>query len=315
MEFKNKKIAICLSGEPRCIKYGSEFIKKYFNDVSSDIDFFCHAWSTISEKHHEYIKPTELNLLEDKILTNTNTLYEYINKIYKPKELVIEDTPSNRNYGQFFSAERVINLKKKYESRNKFKYDIVVRLRWDTAISDCVDSPYNVNLAGSRDHGNIDINKNNKLNFYNKKLNHLYIKNIRLHSKNNRMFPLVADQGPFIGSSEIMDSYHKDMSKYVVEYWTNFETKRGSMDSIEHLIYPSGPTTPEIVWGLLFCIRSIVPKVYPGICYCELIRYGCPDNILDPFYVKNFHRYRNYMWRSEIKQYLDYNPDIVYNDE
>ncbi len=37
------KIALCLSGQPRCVKQGYEYHKKNLLD-HYDVDVFCHVW-------------------------------------------------------------------------------------------------------------------------------------------------------------------------------------------------------------------------------------------------------------------------------
>ena len=143
---------MCLFGEPRSIGTTSKFIKSFFECDDVEVDYFCHSWTTNTCRWYfgkDDIYNIELNSNEQKeevILGDVNKVTEYLNQVYNPKKILVEDYITyNKKYsaeklesyglpyteqipggtGQFVSTEKSINLKKKYEKENNFKYDVV----------------------------------------------------------------------------------------------------------------------------------------------------------------------------------------------
>lgn len=266
------KIAVCLCGEPRSIYLGSTFIKKYFKEL--DVDYFCQAWSDSTEivPNNQNIKANIYNIKERSIIENKE-LYDYIKYIYDPKVIQIEDFKIDRFYGQFIAAENVINLKKNYEEKLNFKYDIVVRMRYDTAIK--------------------DINKTSKINFYSSKLNNIYVNNIRIDCIGNTRFVAISDHGPFIGSSDTMDKYHIGNYKLLQHYYNNYPVEKKPIQNLTETVYTRKQVPfPEIIWNHLFNCKDILPEIYKNIHFHVVIRYGCPvTNVLED--IHNYHVYRD----------------------
>lgn len=147
------RIALCLSGQPRFIKLGYQFIKKYLLDNNNNIDIFLHAWynpldvdkpynsaQLYSSGHVGYVeKDTDLFLVDN----------------FKPKKYIIEpqidfseyskNLPNHQNAKKeimcsiFYSIFKSNELKKKYELENNFNYDLVVRTRYDLAYFDNIN--------------------------------------------------------------------------------------------------------------------------------------------------------------------------------
>lgn len=115
------KIALCISGQPRSVEKGFEFYKKNLLD-SYDVDVFVHTW------FYDFYD------------------YNYITKIYKPKKLKIEsylksDLEKNIRYcrfniySAFYSATQSYLLAREYEEQNDFKYDWIIKTRFDFALN------------------------------------------------------------------------------------------------------------------------------------------------------------------------------------
>ena len=66
------KIALCLSGQPRCVKEGYEYYKKNLLD-HYDVDVFCHVWDTDGAEHIAAYKP--VTLMIEKPPTNDLSKY------------------------------------------------------------------------------------------------------------------------------------------------------------------------------------------------------------------------------------------------
>lgn len=267
----NKKIAVCLCGEPRNIYIGSTFIKKYFEDFN--VDYFCHAWDKSTEyiPDNSIIQPNSYNIEEESIIRN-NQLFQYINNIYQPKSIKIEKFNINRFYGQFLAAERVIELKNTYEKQQNFNYDIVVRIRYDTAIK--------------------DVDRVKKESFYNSNLNTIYINNIRIDCIDNTRFVAISDHGPFIGPSDLMDKYHLGNYDLLQQYLNNYPEKKQIQNISETVYTRNYPPYAEVMWNHLFNCKNILPEIYNNIHFHVIIRYGCPitDIVED---IHNYHVYRD----------------------
>jgi hypothetical protein len=123
------RIALCLSGQPRTLKYAAPSILNFFSDTHT-YDYFCHAWDYNNyKKKSDGISWTPNELIDKDELTNDLA-------IFNPKSIQIHgkcDLPRTYNYWSslFYSAWCANHLKKKYEIENDFRYDLVIKLRYD----------------------------------------------------------------------------------------------------------------------------------------------------------------------------------------
>lgn len=136
------KVAICMSGQLRTYKKCYENLMKYIvKPMNADI--FIQVWDKVGASHKEgEIKSDEVNKKE-------------IVEMYNPKEIVIESQPkgsSDNLYGKkvpeklkeiepihyksalsmFYQIKSCNDLAVNYAKENKFKYDIIIRIRPDT---------------------------------------------------------------------------------------------------------------------------------------------------------------------------------------
>ena len=269
------KIAVCLNGEPRSILQGAEYIKKYFNDL--DVDYFCQAWTNSTVLTPTYTKLNEYDEREKKLYKDIPKIKEYLSHIYKPKATLVEEFTQERVFGQFLAAEKVLNLKKEYETKNNFKYDIVIRLRYDTAI--------------------VDVDVAAKKSFFSEKIGEvIYINNIRVDTQDKVLYAAISDHGPWIGNSKIMDLYHDNIFNILKEWHENWKIYKKPIQDrklFTDILYPPATLTPEASWAILFGVNGVTPKKYkPGIFRHNTIRTGTPigSNITD---VTNYHVYRD----------------------
>lgn len=158
MSNKNKKIAICLYGQPRNYKYGYNCINNLIKENSEYIyDFFFHCWID-----HKYkCSPWRKIDTKDLIIENINEIKNELKKIYKPvsylyeksideanKELLIdiENIKKSISYknskkkiktnlyntlSQMYSRNKVKDLFEQYIISTKKKYDMVISTRFD----------------------------------------------------------------------------------------------------------------------------------------------------------------------------------------
>jgi hypothetical protein len=160
-----KKIAICISGIPKFWQHSIKSIQKYFPDA----DIFVHMWhldeNTITSiktngggftaiNHGDYNKQTSYKSytqLNEETLVKTfapkkytiENLNDYKSKFEVIRQKLISESWSlshaAKNVGMvsmFYGIEQVTLLKNQYELENKIKYDIIVRMRFDSNIHD-----------------------------------------------------------------------------------------------------------------------------------------------------------------------------------
>lgn len=144
---KSIKVAVCISGYLRTFTKTYESWKKMLFD-KYDCDVFIHTWSTLG------CPPRDIHRMWDKRIykTKTQSLLAEINKLYNPKDIVIQDnkswicpkeiakfkgaghdTPSITS--MYYKIKACNDLKINYENKNNFKYDFVIRLRADLELN------------------------------------------------------------------------------------------------------------------------------------------------------------------------------------
>lgn len=124
------KVAVCYCGQ---IRTGIKCIPNhllYFGDIKPD--FFVHTWTTNTNKRFK----------DGHEITEVPTwVFEEFSRLISPMSMVIEDAKvlgiesNHKNFhAQFYSWAKSIQLKQKYEDVNRFKYDVVVKMRPDVII-------------------------------------------------------------------------------------------------------------------------------------------------------------------------------------
>lgn len=161
------KVAVCLSGELRGVKFTlSRLVTKfreYFGD-DAQIDYFVYSsdrklkvtyWMNriYDESHVTHIDDEDIKVVND-ICNPKIFKIECDYKLLKKKivdggiytsDMDVDDSEkahcnSNfREFGQFHFAEQVIQLMCEYETKNNMIYDVVVRTRTDIVIGELKD--------------------------------------------------------------------------------------------------------------------------------------------------------------------------------
>ena len=110
---EKRKVAVCISGQIRtAIEAYDPFINFFKNE---DIDVFIHTWF-------------------DPEINDHSDIIEKIKTLYQPKSFQIDYSPNyNRlDFGVMLKTFMLSNeLKKNYEIENDFRYDVVVKYRFD----------------------------------------------------------------------------------------------------------------------------------------------------------------------------------------
>lgn len=135
------RIAICLSGQPRSIEFASKSILQHFNNSAGNhtYDFFCHCWD------YNTWKLQNLTFSKDEVVDRIWLQYQ-LDK-FSPKSYIIDSKnevevdrfPGGWNnvvtvpYGSLLYSAMISNyLKRDYERQHNFRYDCVIKLRYDS---------------------------------------------------------------------------------------------------------------------------------------------------------------------------------------
>ena len=151
------KIALCLSGQARCVKQGYEFVKKNLLD-GNDVTVFCHVWESPEVVDIELYKPEAL-MIEKPL---TNDLSKYTNVPPPQPNWKVKD-PARAAWNLMYSLKVANELKNVYEDENNMKFDWVIRSRYDFALNTSI--PFaeldntklyvpNCRMTPARDFGN-----------------------------------------------------------------------------------------------------------------------------------------------------------------
>ena len=123
------KIALCLSGQPRSVNQGYEFVKKNILD-GNDVTVFCQVWETDGAEDLDIYKP-EVVFMEKSLNTD---LSKYTNVPPPQPNWKVKD-PARSTWNQLYAIEVANTLKSVYEQNENMKFDWVIRSRYDFAIN------------------------------------------------------------------------------------------------------------------------------------------------------------------------------------
>lgn len=125
-------VALCLSGQSRFVHEGYKLLSKNLIGFE-DFDIFIHTW-----KDNQYNKVLDLYNTKDHVI-------EYQRYNIMLGEVDVDYTQRNAgsgnfvHYSMFYSIWKANDLKSKYESKNNFKYDCVIKSRFDVALFDKIN--------------------------------------------------------------------------------------------------------------------------------------------------------------------------------
>ncbi len=141
------KIALCLSGQSRFVEEG---YKSFFKNLIGfeNFDIFVHSWDD-----NEYQKVLDLYNITDSIIEPQR--YDIIFDEDKNNlDYTQQDAGSGEfvHYSMFYSMWKSSQLKQMYEKNHNFKYDCVIKSRFDVALLDELDvMNQNLNYINSPD--------------------------------------------------------------------------------------------------------------------------------------------------------------------
>jgi hypothetical protein len=123
------KIALCLSGQPRCVKQGYEYHKKNLLD-HYDVDVFCHVWDSPGVEDVSVYAPVAAMI--EKSLTNDLSKYT---RVPPPQPNWKVKDPARAAWNLTYSLMKANELKNIHEEETLNSYDWVIRSRYDFALN------------------------------------------------------------------------------------------------------------------------------------------------------------------------------------
>lgn len=145
-----KKVALCLFGQPRFYKAGYEYLKQFLNNPEYKTHVFFHTWWSEDVVGTYYDASPWGFIQKSGMLIRDNTVEELL-LLYDPKRYTAEkqiiftseiDFSSHSSrarpeilYSQSYSRQATAQLKKEYEDKHGFKYDIVINTRFDIRVN------------------------------------------------------------------------------------------------------------------------------------------------------------------------------------
>ena len=125
------KKAISISGQSRFVIEGYESLRKNLVDFDS-YDVFVHTWTGPLNKDIALYSPVKFTIEDQKQVIPSN-VKEYDNSVFT-------------HFSMFYTMMESLNLKSNYEKENNFKYDLVIRTRFDISLESTLD-PTGFNLT------------------------------------------------------------------------------------------------------------------------------------------------------------------------
>jgi hypothetical protein len=112
------KIAVCLSGLIR------NFNPDYFSNLDGDVDIFCHTWDycDVSILKLPTIKDIQVDKDDESFKHTVINVNDWPHRCRSPRQNIFK---------MYYGMKRCIEMLEDYERKNNFKYDLIVRSRYD----------------------------------------------------------------------------------------------------------------------------------------------------------------------------------------
>lgn len=226
------KTAVCISGQPRFFEKGFEYLEKNLL-APNNADVFIHCWYNPARNGvgFDSSKWASAGVSQAGSEEKIKELYKPVNSVFEAEK---NPNPTNRRwvdfhknrtqadprilFSMFYSIMRANDIKREHEIHNDFKYDCVVRVRFDAALMDpIITKEYNQDTLNCLNIINNDAVICDWLNF---------------------------------GSSEIMDQY-SDAYNRLEEYWDKDNIKLAGENLITHNVVKNNISINRHDIGLL----------------------------------------------------------------
>lgn len=121
------KIALCLSGIPRCYDYHIDTIRDLF--APHQVDIFCHFWT-------DEMDQTDYGLIADaiqprSIMFESSHAQLFHDWYLETVHLAVVGRSHERTFPMWYSVHQANKLKSDYEKTHDFRYDVVCKARTD----------------------------------------------------------------------------------------------------------------------------------------------------------------------------------------
>jgi hypothetical protein len=127
------KLALCLSGQPRSYKQAFEYINKNLLQ-HFDVDVFFHTW--VNEPAKSFIYEDLYQLYKPVIASYDYSLPGNVNSHMR---VANGSHPANFCTSMFYSINLANEYRTKHETFGAFRYDYVIRSRFDFALNKVID--------------------------------------------------------------------------------------------------------------------------------------------------------------------------------
>lgn len=127
------KLALCLSGQPRSYKKAFEFINKNLLE-KYDVDVFLHTW--VGDPSKSFVYDDICQLYRPVIASYDYSLHPNVNS---HMAVANGSHPANFCTSMFYSINVANEYRVKHEVFGAFRYDYVIRSRFDFALNKVID--------------------------------------------------------------------------------------------------------------------------------------------------------------------------------
>ena len=145
------RIALCLSGLPKFLDRGHEYLNHHILS-KYDVDVFAHTWWDYNM----------VDIIQSRNYTYTDDVISKIVNLYKPKtfcnqpqkqfdiktDVDYETMNPISPYSMYYSIKMSNMFKCIYETENNFKYDVVIRSRFDIKLDHFSIDMRNIGYGG-----------------------------------------------------------------------------------------------------------------------------------------------------------------------
>ena len=125
-----KKIALCLSGQPRSVELAFPYVK---NNIlgGNDVTVFTFSWGKDNQNILDLYKPASSIVREQNVIPD----FSQYTRFPPPQPNWKVKDPKLSTWSQLYAIAECNELKKQYEKENNMVFDWVIRSRFDFAIN------------------------------------------------------------------------------------------------------------------------------------------------------------------------------------
>ncbi len=125
-----KKIALCLSGQPRSVELAFPYVK---NNIlgGNDVTVFTFSWGKDNQNILDLYKPALSIVREQNVIPD----FSQYTRFPPPQPNWKVKDPKLSTWSQLYAIAECNELKKQYEKENNMVFDWVIRSRFDFAIN------------------------------------------------------------------------------------------------------------------------------------------------------------------------------------